>query len=403
MSAERLLETDLTQLFYRKGSSPYTLVTFNELGMKADGQIYWGKALAEKLDLTCLALVSKFPHWFPTVDTAEVAKQASRYLSPPVVCYGHSQGGYAALKYSGLFTAQLVISFCPQFSINPADTEDRRYSSYFKPDLHADMRIMETDIAGARNSRNFIVYDPFDPFDTWHAAKIGEIVRYTSVPAYLTGHLSVRAIASSELFESFLKAAFSGDLREMRQLIRSGKKQSGEIIAEMACQCFRRGKISFGTHLISKAEETGSSIDNLGADIATACLVRGESLHGKKDLDGVVRITQEGLKYAPTDYRLHARLGFIYAEAGELNRAELSFLRAINFESGVGYVHEGLADVLMRDQRFEEALVVLRRADQLTPESPVRAMKLQRCREQIAAATRLRLPRLGAPGVPLPS
>lgn len=152
------------EVIYRAGSSPYLLVTFNEMEMKANGSRFWGQRFCEKADISVLGFISRRPNWFPAASIVKGVESVTPILraAPERILYGHSQGGYAALRYRRRFDATVAIAFCPQVSINPkAVPFDNRFVRHFSPELHANMGIAPDHAAG----RAYLFFDPFHAVD----------------------------------------------------------------------------------------------------------------------------------------------------------------------------------------------------------------------------------------------
>ncbi len=130
------------EVIHRAGSSRYLLVTFNEMEMQANGSRFWAQRFCEKADIAALGFISRRPNWFPAASIVKAVDAAQPILraAPERVLYGHSQGGYAALRYRRRFDATVAIAFCPQASIDPnAVPFDRRFTRHFSPKLHTNM------------------------------------------------------------------------------------------------------------------------------------------------------------------------------------------------------------------------------------------------------------------------
>jgi len=176
------------EVIHRPGSSPYLLVTFNEMEMQANGSRFWGQRFCDKADIAALGFMSRRPNWFPAASIVKAVDTAQAILraAPERVLYGHSQGGYAALRYRRRFEATVAIAFCPQTSIDAkAVPFDGRYTRHFSPDLHANMGISHDHAAG----RGYIFFDPFHSVDCRHAEQIAARQAETRlVPVHMTGH-----------------------------------------------------------------------------------------------------------------------------------------------------------------------------------------------------------------------
>lgn len=211
------------EVIHRPGSSPYLLVTFNEMEMKANGSRFWGQRFCEKAGVSALGFISRRPNWFPAesiVKAVEAAKPILR-AAPERILYGHSQGGYAALRYRKRFDATAAIAFCPQASIDPkAVPFDGRFARHFSADLHANMGISPDQAAG----RAYLFFDPFHTVDRQHAVRIANLQQQTRlVPVHMTGHGTVRAFTGTARALSLIEACREDDLGALRALARAAR------------------------------------------------------------------------------------------------------------------------------------------------------------------------------------
>ncbi|MCK3779693.1 hypothetical protein MZK49_23640 [Ensifer sesbaniae] len=211
------------EVIHRPGASPYLLITFNEMEIQANGSRYWGQRFCEKADIAALGFISRRPNWFPAASVVKAVEVAAPILraAPERILYGHSQGGYAALRYRRRFNATTAIAFCPQASINPkAVPYDNRFLRHFSPDLHANMGIAPDHAAG----RAYLFYDPFHAIDRRHAERIAQLQAETQlVPVHMTGHGTVRAFTGTERALALINACRAHDLAALRSLARSAR------------------------------------------------------------------------------------------------------------------------------------------------------------------------------------
>lgn len=211
------------EVIHRSGSSPYLLVTFNEMEMKANGSRFWGQRFCEKADISALGFISRRPNWFPAASVVKAVEAIAPILraAPERILYGHSQGGYAALRYRRRFDATVAIAFCPQVSIDPkAVPFDGRFARHFSPDLHANMGIAPDHATG----RAYLFFDPFHVADRQHAVRIATLQERTHlVPVHMTGHGTVRAFTGTARALSLIEACREDDLAGLRGLARAAR------------------------------------------------------------------------------------------------------------------------------------------------------------------------------------
>lgn len=211
------------EVFHRPGSSTYVLATFNEMEMQANGSRFWGQRFCEKADITALGFISRRPNWFPAASMAKASVAAAPILrqASERILYGHSQGGYAALRYRRLFDSDVAIAFCPQISIDPrAVPFDGRFTRHFAPSLHDGMEIEPEHAAG----RAYVFHDPFHAVDREHAQRIAVLQQGTRlVPVHMTGHGTVRAFAGTARGLALVEACRADDVPGLRALARAAR------------------------------------------------------------------------------------------------------------------------------------------------------------------------------------
>jgi hypothetical protein len=211
------------EVIHRPGNSPYLLVTFNEMEIQANGSRYWGQRFCEKADIAALGFISRRPNWFPAESVVKAVAAAAAILkaAPERILYGHSQGGYAALRYRRRFNATTAIAFCPQVSIDPRSVPyDNRFLRHFSPALHANMGISPDQAAG----RAYIFYDPFHAIDRRHAERIASLQPDTHrVPVHMTGHGTVRVFTGTERALFLINACRADDRAGLATLARAAR------------------------------------------------------------------------------------------------------------------------------------------------------------------------------------
>jgi hypothetical protein len=181
-------------------------VTFNEFGFSPAGNQFWGEPLFAKLTNSAIGIVSKYPNWYPAADMqAALPPIRAAIAGRPVITYGHSQGGYGALKYAAALQADAVLAFCPQWSIDPDDVGgfDNRYTAHFSAGLDNGRRITAADIV----PHSFVFFDPHERADVENIARMRDFPGLHEVICPFSGHETVRLISDSHTAASFLELA----------------------------------------------------------------------------------------------------------------------------------------------------------------------------------------------------
>jgi hypothetical protein len=147
--AKLIAENDAIRLVWFDAGSDTTLITFNPLRPKAEGEDFWGSPFAYQAGLSTLGVLPLQPHWYPKDAMMPLVEKALPWLrrAGHLVAYGYSMGGHGALKYAAAFGADAALAFSPQWTIDPKKTKDRRYETLFVDRLKG-MEIAESDLGG---------------------------------------------------------------------------------------------------------------------------------------------------------------------------------------------------------------------------------------------------------------
>ncbi|MFT4455265.1 hypothetical protein [Pseudomonas sp. RTCS2] len=214
------------EVYFSQGKSDFLVITFNEMGTKP-GRGSWGGGALHKNGFSYLGFVSKQPNWFPENSVMAARDALSNTIEQfgKVITYGHSQGGYASIRYASAFCASATISFCPQYSIDPGSMGgvDKRFSLYVKnTEDHREIREKDQ----GENCVSYILFDPNDSLDKINFCHIRDSIRNVrKIEMFGTGHQSVRAIANSEAIGEIIRCAATTDLPGVFKAIRRSKRQ----------------------------------------------------------------------------------------------------------------------------------------------------------------------------------
>ena len=224
------------QVIFHRGASDILLVTFGPLNTLADGMDFFGRPLAQRMELNVLGFMAKRPNWYPEANMrgALAATADLRANYSETVTYGSSMGGYGAAKYSGPLGASTALSLCPQWSIDPqhAGGFDQRYEQYFVSGRTGEA-IRDDDVSG----RIYVFVDPSYAPDFDHAKRIptAEIVPVHSAQHHVTGML-----AGTTAFQSLLAASRRRDTVELSSTIVRLRRASLRRLVEVIKKAKRR-------------------------------------------------------------------------------------------------------------------------------------------------------------------
>ena len=213
-----ILETEMVACFFRDRGGDELLITFANQWMRHDGRAFWADTVSNALGLSVVGFVAKEPCWYPPDDMAALLPAIRKILDGRFairVTYGHSQGGYAAIKFSRVLGAQTVLAFSPQYAIDQRIVHDDRVNKFYAGYRHAGMGIEAADTAGAV----FVFFDPRDAADARHAAMIAAATPTLTLPVGFVGHASDRGMGDAARFRALLDASRPGALVQMRQFM----------------------------------------------------------------------------------------------------------------------------------------------------------------------------------------
>lgn len=206
------------ECLYKDRGSDTLLVTFNEMGMSANGRDCWGAVPAKRLNLSIFGFVSTHPNWFPVEEILRCLEAFWKCLRNSrhkrVVVMGLSQGAYAALKFHRMLGADISIAFAPQISIDPCDVKDLRFNQFFNSHSHNDMRIRSSDVS----RRCYLFFDPFELDDIKHGRMLESLDNVTAIHLPFAGHAAVQIFLGSENIWKLIEACFAHDVARIRTL-----------------------------------------------------------------------------------------------------------------------------------------------------------------------------------------
>ena len=209
-------EDDDVRVIFHRGKSEFILVTFGDLCGFAEGQKFFAEAPVRKSEISCVGFMAKGPNWYPSSNMRRAFESVEHVTAPylDVVTYGGSMGGYAAIKYSGLARATEVISFCPQWTIDPSECDgvSPGYQNYFVARL-SKMAIRQADTSG----RIFVLADPSHKQDAFHrnmilrncksAISVDVISADHSITSMFAGTQNLLSLIHNVRFENVEKTA----------------------------------------------------------------------------------------------------------------------------------------------------------------------------------------------------
>lgn len=205
-----IFEDDAIRVIWQPGQSDHLVVAFGNLQMLANGTHFFADAPLRALGVSGIGIMAKNAHWFPAAPLRAALPAIRGILTDhdAVIAFGSSMGGYAALKHARLLGATHIIACEPQWSIDPAECDIMPgWKAYFRPEMTG-MGIRAGDVTG----RAFILHDPWQPRDRWHARRIAAVHADTAlIPIYGAGHHATKVVAGTASLAGLIDACIAGD------------------------------------------------------------------------------------------------------------------------------------------------------------------------------------------------
>jgi len=218
------------------------VITFNEMKRVRNGLRFCGDAIFLEQGISAFGIVTPRPSWYPRRAMDEViAALLERIKGRRVVTYGHNQGGYGALKFSARLRASAALSFCPQWSINPADVAsfDPRFARHFDEALGNGLRIEQQDLC----DNAYIFWDRTQKMDSANAAKLAGLVGVKTIVAPFSVHDTIRLAAVGNRTATLINLCtreMPPAASDLRQVIRASRGQSKAYLNAMLRQLLLR-------------------------------------------------------------------------------------------------------------------------------------------------------------------
>ena len=223
-----IIETEHVSAIEQDLGGDTVVVTFNEMGFVRNGASFWGDEFLLKLGVSAIGIVTPRPNWYPPRDMDKVIPAVlERIKGRRVVTYGHSQGGFGALKFSARLNAYIALCFCPQWTIDPKDcgSFDTRTTKYFDPALDNGAHLVANDVC----KRSFIFYDKKDPADARHAAVLSQYDGVNTVLVPFAMHDTIRILTEGREASNVInlcRKATPPTAADFRQIIRRARRKS---------------------------------------------------------------------------------------------------------------------------------------------------------------------------------
>ena len=322
---------------------------------------YWGDAVARKLPFSWLSIDALAEHWFceeKWLVIAELVRDITQRFRIRIG-YGHSMGGYAALKRSRDYLPEKILAFAPQCSINPDDVGhfDTRYIRAFNPNLHKRMKLQPSDIC----ARSFIFFDSRFSTDRKHVLEIrGDNISYISI-GYMSHDVIFVAKGAVSLAYLFMRAIMDGfdDVREMRRYLCAKKKTNQIYFSHLTYKAFKSGHARWAVNISNRALQLDATNSRVAIVKLQACM--------QLNLKEEAQLTVDQIDIAKlSDGDIVIVAGVLF-NLGQKERA-LDIMINSSIEDGKNTKNlRALANMFLNFGRLDRAVELLERAVMLDP------------------------------------
>jgi hypothetical protein len=147
-------------------------------------------------------VISKEDHWYQHPEMSDLVSVVRNHIpaAVPVITYGSSMGGYAALRFADELKAKCAILVSPQFTLaDPLGNFDRRWTRYLQGVEHIWEKNRPRTVTPA-----YVIFDPLDEADAIHAKLISENGPSIMIPIPRSGHPSSEFLAMTGLMQKLV-------------------------------------------------------------------------------------------------------------------------------------------------------------------------------------------------------
>lgn len=251
--ADLVFDGEHVQLLHFARPSRVTIISFDIMHARANGRNAFARSLCERLGYVLLAVVPKYPCWYPAAEMERVAQLCRTRIAGEAIAYGASMGGYGALRWGMACGARHVLACSPQASIDPAFTgqHDRRYGRHFQSHLHAAMQVRCAHLP----ANALVLFDPGFRPDAYHAGYLTGDCGAGGISLPHIRHGSAACVAGAANAARIFAALQEGDFPTIRRLTLGRRKELGLYRLHLADAALGRGRHDLAARLAEGARE----------------------------------------------------------------------------------------------------------------------------------------------------
>jgi tetratricopeptide (TPR) repeat protein len=343
MNGGIIFDDEAIRVVHRPGASDFSLVTFAALGHRPNGDWLWAGEPIAKLGVEAIGIIAHRPNWFPAAAMEAAATAIRSLLRPQAIGYGFSMGGYGVLKYGRLLGLTHGIAVSPQLSIDPADVpQDRRFHRFHDPQLHSGMAVTPHDVPPV----TFVAGDTMWPLDGQHLNTAAAFPCVSTVALRFMQHAAVHRFTSSRELAALFDLVLAGDAEALREHLRRGRSESGELHLWVARTAAARGHAVAAERLWAKAAALGVSLAKISELRAVAARERMMRLVATRRLPEAHAFLDAAVEAHGGRAPGLVRLGQFLNRRGMPAQAIVCYRRALRFAPRLAAAHLGLLEAL---------------------------------------------------------
>ena len=186
------------------GSGREALITFTSYEKSGGATSGAFLGTVTRLERPSIIFISKWNHWFNTIELSECIEVANRFLGLGTerLLIGASMGGHAAIRLADDLKATAVVAISPQFCIrSPLVPFETRWQNEARNVLYWDNGISQSK----SNADIHVLFDNEDVKDSKHAHLISQNLNVNLIGLPNSGHSSARALADLQLLTALFR------------------------------------------------------------------------------------------------------------------------------------------------------------------------------------------------------
>ncbi|MBF0859784.1 hypothetical protein HKD24_11225 [Gluconobacter sp. LMG 31484] len=220
-----IFENEFYKLYHNQNKSDFCVVTFSAFDApERHNNRFFLYEPSIKLKINTFGIVAKTDCWFVREEFSEVLEILREILpkDQKILLFGSSMGGFAAIKYSKLLSADYVLALAPQFSLDKSERDSESFYDQFYKNYMEGMGLKKKDAVGTI----YIIYDPNKAHEdeiNFHRIK-SEIPEVEGIKIFYAGHVVMESLKGTDNFRQILNDI--SDNKKLRKTLHSIRRKN---------------------------------------------------------------------------------------------------------------------------------------------------------------------------------